>query len=58
MPRRARWDAPGTWQPVVERGIEKRKILNGKQARDKFISRMGRTAIESGMVMKKCVACV
>lgn len=41
MPRRARLDAPGTLHHVIVRGIEKRRIVDDDQDREKFIERLG-----------------
>jgi len=41
MPRRARLDAPGTLHHVIMRGIEKRRIVDDDQDREKFIARLG-----------------
>ena len=41
MPRRARFDAPGTLHHVIVRGIEKRKIVNDVVDREDFVERMG-----------------
>ncbi len=40
MPRRARLDAPGTLHHVIVRGIEKRKIVDDDQYRERFIARL------------------
>lgn len=47
MPRRARLDAPGTLHHVMVRGIEKRRIVNDDNDRDKFVSRMGELSLET-----------
>lgn len=47
MPRRARLDAPGTLHHVIVRGIERRKIVDDTTDRREFISRMGKTAIDT-----------
>ena len=41
MPRRARWDAPGTLHHVIVRGIEKRGIVNDVADRKNFVNRLG-----------------
>ena len=41
MPRRARLDAPGTLPHVMVRGIEKRRIVDDDQDRQRFVERLG-----------------
>jgi putative transposase len=41
MPRRARLDAPGTLHHVIVRGIEKRRIVDDDEDREKFVERLG-----------------
>jgi len=48
MPRGARLDVPGTLHHVIVRGIEKRQIVDDDQDREKFVSRMGEIAIDTG----------
>jgi putative transposase len=48
MPRQARLDAPGTLHHVIIRGIERRKIVEDREDRDDFVSRMGQIATETG----------
>ena len=40
MPRMARLDAPGTLHHVIVRGIEKRRIVDGRVDRKALVSRM------------------
>ena len=40
MRHRARVDAPGTLNRVMERGIEKRLIVNDVADRNKFVNRL------------------
>jgi REP element-mobilizing transposase RayT len=48
MPRQARLDAPGTLHHVIIRGIEKRRIVDDQKDRNRFVSRMGELAAETG----------
>jgi len=48
MPRGARLDVPGTLHHVIVMGIEKRQIVDDDQDREKFVSRMGEIAIDTG----------
>ena len=41
MPGRARFDAPGTLQHVIVRGVEKSRIVDDDQDRGRFIERLG-----------------
>ncbi len=47
MPRQARLDAPGTLHHVIIRGIEKRKIVDDKDDRKNFVTRLGDLASET-----------
>jgi len=47
MLRRARLDAPGTLHHVIIRGIEKRKIVDDKYDRKKFVTRLGDLASDT-----------
>ncbi len=47
MPRRARLDTPGTLHHVIVRGIEKRKIVDDDQDREKFIERLGELSLST-----------
>lgn len=47
MPRQARLDAPGTVHHVIVRGIEKRRIIEDREDRENFVSRMGQIALET-----------
>ena len=51
MPRRARLDAPGTLHHVIIRGIERRTIVEDREDREEFVSRMGQIATETGTVI-------
>ena len=51
MPRQARLDAPGTLHHVIDRGIEKRKIVDDRADRNNFVSRMGQIASETDTVI-------
>ena len=48
MPRQARLDVPGTLHHVIIRGIEKRQIVDDQMDRNRFVSRMGELASETG----------
>lgn len=48
MPRGARLDAPGTLHHVIVRGIERRPIVDDDTDRQRFVTRMGRLAQETG----------
>jgi len=48
MPRQARLDVPGTLHHVIIRGIEKRRIVDDREDRDRFVDRIGELALESG----------
>lgn len=48
MPRQARLDVPGTLHHVIIRGIEKRRIVDDREDRDFFVTRMGELALETG----------
>lgn len=47
MPRGARLDAPGTLHHVIVRGIERRRIVNDDQDRERFLERLGGLAAET-----------
>jgi len=47
MPRQARLDAPGTLHHIIIRGIERRKIVDDRQDRDRFVTRLGALAMET-----------
>jgi hypothetical protein len=51
MPRMARLDAPGTLHHVIVRGIEKRRIVDDRMDREKFVLRMGGTASTTGTLI-------
>jgi REP element-mobilizing transposase RayT len=51
MPRQARLDIPGTLHHVIVRGIERRKIVDDRKDRDRFVFRMGQLASETGTVI-------
>lgn len=40
MPRQARLDAPVTLHHVIARGIETRRIVDERKARENFVKRM------------------
>jgi REP element-mobilizing transposase RayT len=44
MPRRARFDAPGTLHHVIVRGIEKRRIVNSAADRENFVQPLSELA--------------
>ncbi len=44
MPRQARLDAPGTLHHLIVRGIEKRRIVDDKKDRGRFVVRLGEAA--------------
>ena len=48
MPRQARLDIPGTLHHVIIRGIERRKIVDDRKDRDRFVLRLGQLASETG----------
>lgn len=48
MPRGPRLDAPGTLHHVILRGIEKRRIVDDKEDREDFTTRMGAVARDTG----------
>ena len=41
MPRGPRLDAPGTLHHVIIRGIERRRIVDEDQDRERFLDRLG-----------------
>ncbi len=47
MPRQARLDSTVTLHHVIIRGIEKKKIVDDKHDRSKFLARMGDLAQET-----------
>ncbi|MEE8423827.1 MAG: hypothetical protein V3S49_04745 [Thermodesulfobacteriota bacterium] len=47
MPRQARLYAPGTLHHVIIRGIEKKKIVDDRQDRERFINCLGALASET-----------
>jgi len=47
MPRQARIDAPGALQHLIIRGIERRKIFQDDQDRDRFLNRLGDLLLET-----------
>ncbi len=47
MPRQARLDAPGTLHHIINRGIEKKKIVADRQDRERFITRLGTMSSET-----------
>lgn len=47
MPRQARLDCSGTLHHVMIRGIERRRIADDKQDRDRFVSRLGECALDT-----------
>jgi putative transposase len=51
MPRQARLDAPGTLHHVILRGIERRRIVDDRTDHGAFISRMGQSALETGVTI-------
>jgi len=51
MPRQARLDSPGTLHHVIVRGIEKRRIVDDRWDREKFVSRMGQVASDTETVI-------
>lgn len=48
MPRGARLDAPGTLHHVMVRGIEGRNIVEDDRDRERFVSRTGEMALDTG----------
>ncbi len=48
MPRKARIDAPGAIHHIIVRGIERRKIFNDNNDRDKFLERLGIILTDTG----------
>lgn len=48
MPRRARLDAPGTLHHVIVRGIDKKRIFEDDQDREKFVFKLGTLARDTG----------
>lgn len=48
MPRKARIDAPGSLQHVISRGIERRKIFQDDEDRDRFLGRLGAVLTKTG----------
>ena len=51
MPRQARLDSPGTLHHIIVRGIEKRRIVDDRWDREKFVSRMGQVASDTETVI-------
>ena len=51
MPRQARLDAPGTLHHVILRGIEKRNIVDTREDRKNFVSRMGQLATDTQTII-------
>lgn len=51
MPRQARLDSPGTLHHIIVRGIEKRRIVDDRWDRGKFVSRMGQVASDTETVI-------
>ena len=51
MPRQARLDSPGTLHHIIVRGIEKRRIVDDRWDREKFVSRMGHVASDTETVI-------
>jgi len=51
MPRQARLDAPGTLHHIIVRGIEKRRIVDDRWDRGKFVSRMGQVASDTETII-------
>jgi len=51
MPRQARLDSPGTLHHIIVRGIEKRRIVDDRWDREKFVSRMGNVASDTKTVI-------
>jgi REP element-mobilizing transposase RayT len=51
MPRQARLDIPGTLHHVIIRGIERRKIVDDRKDRDRFVLRMGQLTSETGTTL-------
>ena len=47
MPRGPRLDAPGTLHHVIARGIERRRIVDDDQDRERFLDRLGNLASDS-----------
>jgi REP element-mobilizing transposase RayT len=47
MPRGPRLDAPGTLHHVIVRGIERRRIVDDNQDRERFVDRLGNLASET-----------
>lgn len=47
MPRGPRLDAPGTLHHVIVRGIERRRIVDDDQDRERFLERLGGLAAET-----------
>ena len=47
MPRQARLDSSGTLHHVMIRGIERRRIVDDEQDRNKFVRRLGSLAEET-----------
>ena len=47
MSRQARLDSPGTLHHVIVRGIERRRIVDDREDRENFVSRMGQIALET-----------
>ena len=54
MPRQARLDAPGTLHHVIIRGIEQGKIVDNREDRQNFVSRMGKVASDTGTAIYAC----
>jgi REP element-mobilizing transposase RayT len=48
MPRQSRIDAPGALHHVIARGINRRRIFDDDQDRDRFVSRLGEVLTGSG----------
>ncbi len=47
MPRGPRLDAPGTLHHAIIRGIERRRIVDEDQDRERFLDRLGNLASET-----------
>jgi len=47
MPRQARIDAPGALQHMMVRGIERRKIFQDDEDRQRFLDRLGQIIVET-----------
>ncbi len=47
MPRKARLDAPGTLHHIIIRGIEKKKIVDDRQDRQRFSTCLGEITRET-----------